>query len=164
MSSLIAAHPTYYRSTRFRSRLEARWAAFFDLLQWQWQYEPIDFKDWVPDFHVEFPCGHSECAGSHAFYAEVKPYYTLQEFAGHPVARGDCSQRYGLDGMRLGINPSVVYTEFAHGAGGNFYGDEELFLQWGHPKDPVEMPGFTWDVHALWREAGNLTQWKGEGR
>lgn len=46
----IAAHPTMYHGTRFRSRLEARWAAFFDLLKWRWEYEPFDLKGWVPDF------------------------------------------------------------------------------------------------------------------
>jgi hypothetical protein len=63
----IAAHPTMYQSTLFRSRLEARWAAFFDLMTYTWQYEPIDFHDWVTDFLVKFRCGHSECGEHHAF-------------------------------------------------------------------------------------------------
>jgi hypothetical protein len=31
---------TEYAGARFRSRLEARWAAFFDLCGWRWEYEP----------------------------------------------------------------------------------------------------------------------------
>ena len=31
---------TFYKGYRFRSRLEARWAAFFDLCKWRWEYEP----------------------------------------------------------------------------------------------------------------------------
>ena len=44
-----------YRGTRFRSRLEARWAAFFDALNWEWAYEPIDLDWYIPDFILRFP-------------------------------------------------------------------------------------------------------------
>jgi hypothetical protein len=44
------AIPTTYAGVNFRSRLEARWAAFFDLCGWRWQYEPIDLAGWIPDF------------------------------------------------------------------------------------------------------------------
>lgn len=47
---LHRAHPTRYAGAMFRSRLEARWAAFFDLAGWKWSYEPVDYSGWVPDF------------------------------------------------------------------------------------------------------------------
>lgn len=47
--------PTTYRETRFRSRLEARWAAFFDLVGWSWVYEPFDLAGYVPDFLIQGP-------------------------------------------------------------------------------------------------------------
>jgi hypothetical protein len=46
----MKSHPTKYAGTNFRSRLEARWAAFFDLAKWSWEYEPVDDEGWVPDF------------------------------------------------------------------------------------------------------------------
>lgn len=46
----IAAIPTLYRGRQYRSRLEARWAAFFDLLGWRHEYEPFDLGAWSPDF------------------------------------------------------------------------------------------------------------------
>lgn len=49
----IAAKPTRYNGVEFRSRLEARWAAFFDLCGWRWDYEPIDLQGWVPDFKIK---------------------------------------------------------------------------------------------------------------
>ena len=49
----MAAHRTFYNGTWFRSRLEAKWAAFFDICNWRWEYEPIDLKGWVPDFTLE---------------------------------------------------------------------------------------------------------------
>ena len=41
---------TRYAGSLFRSRLEARWAAFFDLAGWSWQYEAMDLSGWIPDF------------------------------------------------------------------------------------------------------------------
>ena len=46
----IAAIPTLYRGRMYRSRLEARWAAFFDRLGWTYEYEPFDLGKWSPDF------------------------------------------------------------------------------------------------------------------
>ncbi len=46
---------TYYRGYKFRSRLEARWAVFFDSIGIKWEYEKEGFelKDgtkYLPDF------------------------------------------------------------------------------------------------------------------
>jgi hypothetical protein len=40
----INAIETHYKGYRFRSRLEARWAVFFDALGYEWQYEPEGFE------------------------------------------------------------------------------------------------------------------------
>ena len=48
----IKSIPTTYRGVCFRSRLEARWAAFFDLAAWKWEYEPFDMDGWAPDFLI----------------------------------------------------------------------------------------------------------------
>lgn len=47
--------PTYYASCTFRSRLEARWAVFYDAIDIPWDYEPEGFelpsgKCYLPDF------------------------------------------------------------------------------------------------------------------
>ncbi len=47
---MIKSIPTTYDGVRFRSRLEATWAAFFDAVGWKWQYEPLDYEGWTPDF------------------------------------------------------------------------------------------------------------------
>lgn len=51
---MIAGIPTEYRNVMFRSRLEARWARFFDAVRWPWIYEPIDLNNYVPDFILQF--------------------------------------------------------------------------------------------------------------
>lgn len=68
------AIPTEYRGIRFRSRLEAQWAAFFDLMCWRWHYEPIDLNGYIPDFIVD---------GTEPILFEVKPIITVEEFANH---------------------------------------------------------------------------------
>lgn len=68
----IAAIPTVYRGRRYRSRLEARWAAFFDLLGWKAEYEPFDLGGWSPDFLLTGPYGCSALV-------EVKPFPDLAE-------------------------------------------------------------------------------------
>ncbi len=56
----MKAIETPYRGHRFRSRLEARWAVFFDALKLCWEYEPEGFELpdgtlYLPDFRVRTP-------------------------------------------------------------------------------------------------------------
>lgn len=57
----VRAIETAYAGHRFRSRLEARWAVFFDTLGLRWQYEPEgfeigmgggDIRYYLPDFYL----------------------------------------------------------------------------------------------------------------
>lgn len=53
----IKAIETYYNGYRFRSRLEARWAVFFDAMDIEYQYEPegfvgLDDTPYLPDFYL----------------------------------------------------------------------------------------------------------------
>lgn len=45
-----AGIPTIFSGWRFRSRLEAKWAAFFEACGWAYEYEPFDMKGYIPDF------------------------------------------------------------------------------------------------------------------
>jgi hypothetical protein len=53
---MIKAIETRYAGCRFRSRLEARWAVFFDALKIGWEYEPEGFElpsgRYLPDFRL----------------------------------------------------------------------------------------------------------------
>jgi hypothetical protein len=63
----IKAIETVYNGYRFRSRLEARWAVFFDTLGIKYEYEPegydIDGVWYLPDFWLP----------DFGIYCEVKP-------------------------------------------------------------------------------------------
>jgi len=70
----IKAIETRYKGYRFRSRLEARWAVFFERLGIEWEYEPQGFERegldgdtirYLPDFRIKFPYSCS-------YYVEVK--------------------------------------------------------------------------------------------
>lgn len=65
----VRAIETEYRGHLFRSRLEARWAVFFDHMQIQWKYEPEGFTDgverYLPDFMLPDVGCWVEVKGSH---------------------------------------------------------------------------------------------------
>jgi len=66
--SEIKAIETIYKGYRFRSRLEARWAVFFDALGIEWEYEKEGYDlgaaGWyLPDFWLP----------KHGYWIEVKP-------------------------------------------------------------------------------------------
>ena len=64
----IKAIETVYNGYKFRSRLEARWAVFFDAAGIKYEYEPEGFTDgdlcYLPDFYLP----------DHNVYVEVKPH------------------------------------------------------------------------------------------
>jgi hypothetical protein len=158
----IKSHVTIYNGIEFRSRLEARWAAFFDLIADSglvWEYEPIDLDGWTPDFRITWPCGHSECPPTHSILIEVKPYYSIKEFDGHPCTQYPFGTKYDEKGYAtevkipadasasFGINPFVTEWDMAHGAGGG--------------TDTLEMWfGCRFDFKYLWEIAGNVTRYK----
>jgi hypothetical protein len=58
--------PSEYAGQRFRSRLEARFAYYFDLLEIQWEYEPEGFALPSRNYCPDFLCNNH-------FYVEVRP-------------------------------------------------------------------------------------------
>lgn len=63
----VEAKPATYKGIRFRSRLEVRWAIFFDHLRVPYQYEPRNFKLgnlwYLPDFYLPRLCVWVEIKG-----------------------------------------------------------------------------------------------------
>lgn len=108
----IKAHPTTYDGVNFRSRLEAKWAAFFDELGWRWQYEPIDLDGWSPDFSITAQDG--------PVYVEVKPIEWCGEdmrgFFNQADERSDLKKVFSYSGNRpviiLGAAP--IFASYPH--------------------------------------------------
>ena len=67
----IKAIETYYKGYRFRSRLEARWAVFFDALGVRYEYEPegyyTQYGGYLPDFFLPGSSCFVEIKGVGAF-------------------------------------------------------------------------------------------------
>lgn len=76
-SYTMESKPTVYKGIQFRSRLESRWAIFFDTLQIKWIYEPrsifIECDDRVKDV---CPCEPQNCPG----YIYYTPDFYLPDF------------------------------------------------------------------------------------
>lgn len=116
-----------YKGLTFPTRLQAYWAAFFDVVGWTWHTNPVAVGDWQPDFLVSFPCGHSECGGSHTLLVSVGPYESEEQLQGHPALR----HQWGVEsenghhvadaGAVFGSKPSVSKWTMSHGAGGGVF-------------------------------------------
>lgn len=70
---MIRAIETAYAGCRFRSRLEARWAVYFDARGERWEYEPESFElpdgtRYLPDFKLP---AYLRSGGD--LWVEVKP-------------------------------------------------------------------------------------------
>jgi hypothetical protein len=145
MKTGFTAIPTTYAGVDFRSRLEARWAAFFDLAEWKWEYEPINLRGWIPDFRVD-PAYWGDY-GTYFLLVEVKPYRSIDEFKGtveyglamDPVF--ESSDRAAL----FGHTPAVSYWE-----------------AWSSGR--MSIPEYISDWEQKWSEAQRVVQWRGPQR
>lgn len=97
MSYTIAAIPTVYRGRKYRSRLEARWAAFFDLLGWKHEYEPYDLGKWSPDFLLT---GKTVEGFDTSTLVEVKPHTAFDPDVAAKMADA-CTERGREDELLL---------------------------------------------------------------
>lgn len=178
---LMPAIPTLYKGIQFRSRLEAKWAAFFDLIQVAWSYEPVDFHGWIPDFRINDAL------------LDVKPWRefdrTIQEKIEESGAPIDKS--YVLADEPF-IHPLVPFVRqigwrwsgaplllALRATGGNGYSGEYLFIDLyvedkltafpacgfydeGQPTLGVEQWDLTTgvEIEKRWADACNQTQWR----
>lgn len=173
---------TRYKGIAFRSQLEARWAALFDLLQWPWSYEPEVLVGYIPDFYVHFPVRD--------LLVEVKPakeVYGLQN-AGRKVAYSGWKDDFLVVGGKL-FEPGPGYSfgwlspwdresndgwqpgdhAIAHRCGScrrisahHWSGGWSCLacgaLDGNRYLEPVNQK----HLLAMWLEAGNRVQWNGE--
>lgn len=159
--------PTLFQGVRMRSRTEARWAALFTEIGWQWSYEPMDLSGYLPDFSV--PLGNQECI------IEVKA--TDEDFA---IAESKIEVS-GWEGMAIVVGHTLdgrCCGRFRDWDGVEWqWGELELFrcLSWDCVS-PLQVEG-SWhcrccgaredhrgdfDVEAAFARAANRVQWRSE--
>jgi len=130
--------PTKYGGAKFRSRLEARWAAFFDLCAWDWTYEPVDLEGWVPDFAI-----FTKMA---TVYSEVKP--VLVDDGPIDLEFEKAERHSGAVPVLLcGVRPSVVPSV------GRLLTPNHI------DREHLHSHLFVRQIDRLWNEAGTATQW-----
>lgn len=95
----MKAIPTNYGGRQYRSRLEARWAAFFDLLGWKTEYEPLDFNGWIPDFVI---------TEAETVYVEVKPVDVFPESVAAEIDRSGCDKEVLIVGMTVPLHGGLT--------------------------------------------------------
>lgn len=137
----IDAKPTIYAGVRFRSRLEAKWAQFFDTIELKWEYEPCRLDGWVPDFLV---------AGW--WLAEVKPV-PLTSMAITREAEIQKAIR-GHDTLLLGDGPGDALGVLVRRIGGEVF---SRYLVANIEKTPAELvpvpfmiPGYNFGLADIW--------------
>lgn len=145
---MIRAIETAYKGYRFRSRLEARWAVFFDTMGWEYEYEPEGFLlesgMYLPDFFVL----------SLDMWVEVKPrdrgpsftfemdkaYRSMTDLTDHTmryglVISGDpFVSRYSMrcfGGWAAGMSGNPVFAECRKCDSGVWIVDEDNMIGYG---------------------------------
>lgn len=165
MEYTIAAIPTVYRGRQYRSRLEAKWAAFFDLVGWQHEYEPFDLGEWSPDFLLP----------ELNALIEVKPITELDDELFARMRRASQAKLVAEEDEEP-MGPAIVLLGVAPvkqvgrcqlgwwGSGAINCRAEPAFLGWiVHP----HRPEFSVDIVSVfsegWYSAGGAAGWDGEG-
>lgn len=168
MSKRFRAITTRYKGYAFRSRLEARYAVYFDHLGIKWDYEPEGFElgnglrylpdFWLPELElwVEIKPSAPDCAGIEKAKRLGEEHRAVIIFCGPPRAEhhDDCLF-FGWDQgeSSCGFMPARQAGHFAHLNGKlalsisrssdkSFYSDD----MWEHPIPSFEegMPGVCW--------------------
>lgn len=101
-ATVMQSIPTLYRGYRFRSRLEATWARFFDAMGWRWEYEPFDMPGWIPDFVIY---------GADHVLVEVKPIGEPDEAVQSKITTAAREGEWTGELLVLGTGPFVGQWE-----------------------------------------------------
>ena len=142
--NMIKAIETIYKGYRFRSRLEARWAVFFDVLGVQWEYEKEGydlgkFGWYLPDFWLptqqywcEIKPNHLYARGTYHFDSiEDQIIYNkcgaLHEMTGHKVCllTGELKpfETYYNEKNLGEMPPYLVFSGYDIDPPGNYFAD-----------------------------------------
>ena len=157
---------TIYHGIEYRSRLEARWAAFMQNIGWDIIYEPFDGDGYIPDFLVQ---------GERPFLVEVKPASTKAEYLAPTVKAEDgLRNHWRHDILILGASPIPRMSGmvcragwigeyspwFADDNGGGYYHESEWEeLRRGYAnKKYTEMPQWDW-YEAEWLRCRQCAEW-----
>lgn len=175
----IKAIETKFKGFKFRSRLEAKWAAMFELLGWNWDYEPVDFNGWIPDFVIY---------GKSPVYVEVKPVIEFPEDVAAELEASGCKDEMLIVGQNCLIDNDICFgwlCDIGYDSDQEdheFWWAEAAFGRWLNCNGKIgfchttasftdrigggydggcfgEITLETQEIKNLWAQAHNLTRW-----
>ncbi len=152
----VTARPTLYGGTRYRSELEAAWAAFFDIRGINSEYEPaLDLLSWKPDFCIRIQTGLDDnLEPVYDFnFAEVKPFLNLQQWKDSGQLKKIADSLPNTWTALLGVNPMVS---------ANFIFSISPLPEETPTFEPLIF-GELEDVERDWKRAKNAVQWRPSG-
>lgn len=169
----IAAIPTVFGGIQYRSRLEARWAAFFSVINVAFEYEPADLGAWSPDFLFR--------TRIRPILVEVKPLLRFDAEIASKMIRAAGTADFKGDLLLLGSAPFMCsqmpgrtaigwFTNFGEHRWVEavvFMDDAQRSIGGGEPSS-FEEPGMRIAfldnvVRAAWAAASNMVQWRPDG-
>ena len=157
--------PTMFNGIQYRSRLEARWAAFFNSMGWPFTYEPMDLCGWAPDFLLR-------ANAKKPLFVEIKPIVTWENSVAEKAERA--------------MPPGVTHDLLICGLGIEYPGGMPMIGWMGKWKKdhwfwddatitrfqgPVSLTEWetnqiqisdSGNVQSAWNHACNAVQWKGQ--
>ena len=135
----IDAVPTTYKGINFRSKLEAQWAVFFELIGLEWEYEPCNLKGWFPDFSVPL---WKTCTT----LVEVKPVDSFDQNTGSKMAQ---ASPLDVSLWLVGTKAEDWRVGWVSPAGSHSPSEGRLWVPFG-------IKG----ASQFWAQAKNAIQWK----
>jgi hypothetical protein len=137
---MIKAIETRYKGYRFRSRLEARWAVFFDSLEVKWEYErqgyDLGAAGWyLPDFWLPTKDVWVEVKGGECSQEDRNKVWALRrESKKNVVLIGDLPEqgekiKAEWDGVKRDVEPDRLQDMISRMTDGN--NDQGFDERWG---------------------------------
>jgi hypothetical protein len=157
MSNNLKPIETRYKGCRFRSRLEARWAVFFDAMGVRWEYEKEGYhlsngERYLPDFWLPELGVWIEVKGQRPTAAELERCRLLRDGTGNAVA---------IVHEQPGEHQAILYCFDLWGGGGSsseWFSWIEIADQGGITFWPVERSpagsGFETEGRVFYLDAG----------
>lgn len=155
--SEIKAIETYYKGYRFRSRLEARWAVFFDAAGIKYEYEPEGFEVnlsdeekimYLPDFYLpDFDVYAEVKPSKQKLYEDGEKISWCIDYNNTPISKGLLILGQIPYWEKLNCYPSFAFFKWDNGVGSYIatiirgFGKNELLIQsdWDNEGAP-ELP------------------------
>lgn len=140
----MKACPTVYKGIEYRSRLEARWAVFFEQIGWRTTYEPLDGDRYIPDLVVD---------GPRPLLVAIKPATLVTDYLREVPKIETCLRgHWERDAMIVGLNPVPGQIDGTAAADSRFHPPAgvlgEFFDGWLTDGTGAKS-GWSWDNLAL---------------